>query len=247
MTAVVLLSHGSPDPRSGGTARLLAQRLARATGEITVAAFLQHDDPDLAVQCRVLADAGITEAVVVPMLVTPAFHARVDVPAAVQDAQSRSGVRLTVSEPIGTDQLLLDAMERQLPPGPVVLAVAGTSDPVAQDRIGRLAAMWSARRASPVTVGYASQAAPNVATAIAEVESHARASASIASFVLYPGVLPDRILAAAGDRPVTSPLAQAPELVDLIRQRIREARTLSTTPTRTTSTRTTPTHERTPA
>jgi sirohydrochlorin ferrochelatase len=242
VTAVVLLSHGSPDPRSGDAARLLAQRVARCTGEITVAAFLQHDDPDLVVQCRVLADAGITEAAVVPMLITPAFHARVDVPAAVHDAESRSGVRLTVSEPIGTDPRLLDAMDCQLPPGPIVLAVAGTSDPAAQVRIGRLAAMWSARRVAPVAVGHASQAAPDVASAIAGLESRTRTRVSVASFVLYPGVLPDRILAAAGGRLVTPPLAQAPEIVDLIRERIREARSV-----RTTTTSTTPNHERTPA
>lgn len=248
MTAVVLLSHGSPDARSSAAARELARRTAQESGTTVVAAFLQHDQPDLTAQCRQLADAGHTDVVVVPMLITPAFHARVDVPEAVDDAVTTTGIRVSLADPIGTDPALVEALDRQLPPGPVVLAAAGTGDPDARDRLDALAAAWSERRSAPVTAGYASQAGPDVATAIEGLESATGAEASVASFVLYPGVLPDRITAAAAGRHVTPPLGATPEVIHLIRERVRQARpsTVRSTPHHAPAS-TTSIHERTPA
>jgi len=248
MTAVVLLSHGSPDARSSAAANELARRVTHESGVAVVAAFLQHDQPDLTARCRQLAEAGHADVVVVPMLITPAFHPRVDVPEEVDDAVTSTGIRVALADPIGTDPLLVDALDRQLPPGPVVLAAAGTGDPDARDRLDALAADWAIRRSAPVTVGYASQAGPDVATAIEGLESATGAEATVASFVLYPGVLPDRIASAAAGRRVTPPLATAPEVIHLIGERVRQARpstvrsTLHHAPTSTASI-----HERTPA
>ena len=253
MTAVVLLSHGSPDARSSAAANELARRTTAESGSPVVTAFLQHNAPDLTERCRRLVEAGHTEAVVVPMLITPAFHARVDVPEAVDGAVASTGIRLAVTSPLGTDPLLVDALDRQLPPGPVVLAAAGTGDPAARERLDALAARWAESRSAPVSVGYASQAGPDVATAIARIESDTGAEAAVASFVLYPGVLPDRIATAAAGRRVTPPLATAPEVIHLILERVRQARPTALHATAPPSalhhapTRTTSIHERTPA
>jgi sirohydrochlorin ferrochelatase len=252
MTAVVLLSHGSPDARSSAAAHELARRAARESGDTVVAAFLQHDQPDLTARCRQLADEGHSDVVVVPMLITPAFHARVDVPAAVGDAVTSTGIQVVLAEPVGTDPLLIDALDRLLPSGPVVLAAAGTGDPAARHRLDALAAAWAERRSAPVAVGYASQAAPDVATAIAALESATGSVAAVASFVLYPGVLPDRIAAAAAGSRVTPPLATTPEVIHLIRERVRQAlATDRRSPSRyapiTASINRTAIHERTPA
>jgi sirohydrochlorin ferrochelatase len=248
MTAVVLLSHGSPDARSSAAAHELARRATRESGAAVVAAFLQHDQPDLTAQCRQLAEAGHTDVVVVPMLITPAFHARVDVPAAVEDAVTSSGIRVALADPIGTDPLLITALDRQLASGPVVLAAAGTGDPDARNRLDALAAAWAERRSAPVAVGYASQAGPDVTTAIEGLESATGVDAAVASFVLYPGVLPDRIAAAAAGRRVTPPLATTPEVIHLIRERVREARiAVHVSTPHHAPVETTPTHERTPA
>ena len=253
MTAVVLLSHGSPDARSSAAANELARRVAGTSGGTVETAFLQNNAPDLTERCRRLSASGHAEAVVVPMLITPAFHARIDVPEAVEEAMASTGIGLTVSSPLGTDPQLVDALDRHLPTGPVVLAAAGTGEPAARDRLEDLAARWAERRSAPVIVGYASQAGPDVATAIARLESDTGAEVAVASFVLYPGVLPDRIASAAAGRRVTPPLATAPEVIHLILERVRQARptALHSTALRTTlhhaPIRTTAIHERTPA
>jgi sirohydrochlorin ferrochelatase len=224
MTAVILLAHGSPDPRSSEATHALAARLEGRTFDTVVrAAFLQHDEPTLGRVSLELAREGIASAVVVPAFLSNAFHARVDVPQAILDAQAESGLRLDVTDAIGPDGALLAALDRTLPQGPAVLATAGTSDAGAQVAFERLAAVWADRRGAPVTVAYASQAEPDIATAVARLEEETGRAAAIGSFVLFPGVLPDRIAVVAGTRAVTRPLFAELELLDVIESRVAAA------------------------
>ena len=216
MTAVILLAHGSPDPRSAAAARDLADRLQDRIGLVARAAFLQHDVETLEEVCRRLLDEGERSAVVVPALLTRAFHSRTDVPAAVAEARRTSRLSLRVAEPIGSDARLLPAMDRHLPPGPRVLATAGTRDPGAQADLGKLAVVW----APDAVVGHAAQADPDVATAIARLEARTGAAVSVGSFVLFPGLLPDRIRRAAAGRPTSPPLSAEPETVEVIVDRL---------------------------
>ena len=221
MTAVVLLAHGSPDPRSSEAAHALAARLeGRRFGTTVRAAFLQHDEPTLTEVADGLARDGLGRTLVVPTFLSNAFHVRVDVPQAVAEAEAASGLELRVTDAIGPDGALLAALDRMLPAGPAVLATAGTSDPGAQQELARLAAVWADRRRAPVRVAYASQAEPDIASAVTLLEEETGQEASIGSFVLFPGVLPDRIVAAAGGRAVTRPLFAELELIDVIESRV---------------------------
>jgi sirohydrochlorin ferrochelatase len=185
------------------------------------AAFLEHDSPSLADVAAGLAADGIRRAVVVPAFLSSAFHVRVDIPRAVSRAEEVSGLHLQVSEPIGPDGALLAALDSDLPAGPAVLAAAGTSDQQARTALERLARVWADRRGAPVMVAYASQADPDVATAVTDLEKVTGSRASVASFVLFPGILPDRIALAAAGRAVTPPLFSAVETVELIESRVR--------------------------
>lgn len=224
MTAMILLAHGSPDRRSGEAARALAARLEGRRFRTTVrAAFLQHDEPTLAHVTADLAAAGVRRAVVVPAFLSNAFHARIDVPQAVGEAEAASGLKLEVTDTIGPDGALLAALDRGLPDGPAVLATAGTSDGGSQLAFERLAAVWAERRRAPVAVAYAAQADPDLETAVTRLEEATGREAVIGSFVLFPGVLPDRIAAAAGPRAVTRPLFAELELLDVIESRVAAA------------------------
>lgn len=224
MTVAILLAHGSPDRRSGDAARALAATFEGRSFDTTVrVAFLQHDEPTLTEVADDLAREGVESAIVVPAFLSSASHVRVDVPQAVDDAEAASGLHLDVTEPIGPDGALLAALDRALPAGPAVLATAGTSDVDARVAFERLAEIWADRRGAPVLVAYASQAGPDVATAVAELEQATGQGAVVGSFVLFPGVLPDRIVAAAGARSVTRPLFSEVEILDLIESRIHAA------------------------
>jgi sirohydrochlorin ferrochelatase len=226
MTALILLAHGSPDPRAATCTRQLAEGVQSSwpPGQV-IAAFLDHDEPRLDEAVRRLEVDGEDEIIIVPLLLSRAFHGRVDVPNAVAAVRESSSATIRCAEVIGADEELLPALERGLPRAvPVVLAVAGTNDAAAQQDLDRLAGAWSLQRGAPVMVGHASQASPDIKAAIAELESVHGATAAIASFVLFEGVLPDRIRAAAGTRCVTTPLFTSPEIARLVIARAQAAR-----------------------
>jgi sirohydrochlorin ferrochelatase len=228
---IILLGHGSPDPRSAAGLRSLAGNVAdQLTEQLTDArvhvAFLDHDDATLASAVESVRATGSDTAVVVPIFLSNAFHSRVDVPREVATASDAYGVQLITTAPLGTDPLFLDALERQVPAGrPVVLATAGTSDGQARKDLEDLAHLWSRSRGTPVMVAYASQAGPDVQTAIESLRGGGGGAASVetvvASFVLFDGVLPDRIKAAAKDLVCTPVLGGAPETASVVIARIR--------------------------
>jgi sirohydrochlorin ferrochelatase len=133
---IVLLAHGSPDPRHSAGVELLAARVRERAPERRVhTAYLDHHPPAPLDVAAALAGP----AVVVPVLVTPAFHASVDVPEAVAEMEARSGLPVDSSLPLGPHPLLLDAVEELLakdgitprPGTSVILYAAGSSDSAA--------------------------------------------------------------------------------------------------------------------
>lgn len=215
---IVLLAHGSPDPRSSAATHDLAARVATAGGRRCVAAFLDHDEPTLATAVR----AG-ESAVVVPLLLSSAYHERVDVPWALTSAQAEG--RLVRRAPsLGVDPALLDAVAAQATTlahstGPLLLAAAGTSDAFARAQIEDAATALARRTGRQVRAGYATQAPVPLHEAITELEARTGERASIGTLVLFPGRITDTIAAAADGRAMTAPLAQSSALVDVVLRR----------------------------
>lgn len=127
----VLLAHGSPDPRHSATLERLRSRVAgplsgAGRGE-THLVYIENDHP----RPEELGPRLTDDVTVVPLLITPAFHARVDVPAAVR-ALGVTGARTRVTSALGGHPLLLDAVEERLraaghDEGSAALLVAGGS------------------------------------------------------------------------------------------------------------------------
>lgn len=226
---IVLLGHGSPDPRSSAGLRSLARAVSRRLDGADVhAAFLDHDEPGLTSVARELRDAGHRTALVVPAFLTSAFHVRSDVPRVVAHAEENSGLRLEVTSAIGPDPSLLDVMDERLPAdAPVVLACAGTRDPRAQEELDALAEAWSQQRGTAVVVGHAAMGSPDVATAIATVTARSDLGPVVASYVLFGGVLADRIATTAEGLLVTEPIGDEAATAVLRRIDALEARAAS--------------------
>jgi sirohydrochlorin ferrochelatase len=138
---IVLLAHGSPDARHAQGVEALARTVrGLAPGRPVHAAYLDHHPPSPLDTAAVLGG----RAVVVPVLLTPAYHARVDVPAAVEQLGGTSGAVVALAAPLGPHPLLLDAAEELLAAGgvapdpatAVVLYAAGSSDSEAVASVG---------------------------------------------------------------------------------------------------------------
>ncbi len=138
---VVLLAHGSPDPRHGEGVDALATRLgALVPDREVVSAYLDHHGPTPAQVGR-----SLPGGVVVPVLLTPAYHARVDVPEAVAAMGAARGRDFVAAAPLGPHPMLLDAAAELLaaagrvpdPAAAVVLYAAGSSESAAVGSVER--------------------------------------------------------------------------------------------------------------
>jgi sirohydrochlorin ferrochelatase len=200
-------------------------------------AYLDHCAPRLS---RVAARLG--PAVAVPLLLNRAYHAKHDIPAALRCAGAAG---MPLADVLGPSPLLLAALERRLTEAGVdlaerattgvVLAAAGSSDPAADAATRALAAEWQRRRGwGAVAVAYASASGPRVGDALAELRTRGVARTVVAPYLLAPGLLPDRIAAAAteADADHLAPvLGAAPEVARLLLTRFDQARTPATAAT----------------
>jgi sirohydrochlorin ferrochelatase len=242
---LVLVAHGSRDP----WAAVANRALARAVGPHAHVAFLDHAGPRPADVLLDLQAGGARRLTVVPLLLTAAYHGRVDVPAAVRDAE-RAGVRVPVRVsdglgPVGgvPDPLLLAALRRRLatadaaarvwaparpPLDGVVLAAAGTRDTAARATLETVAAALGASLGGlPCRVAYASAGGPTGAEAVAVLRAAGAGRIGVASYFLAPGLLHEAVVTdarRAGASVVAEPLGGAAELARLVLARAATAR-----------------------
>jgi sirohydrochlorin ferrochelatase len=224
---LIAVAHGSSDPRAAAAVtNLMALVQARAAlpGLQARAAFLGHALPSVpdvleAVYGSLSDDRQERDApaaVVLPLLLTAAYHSDADLPALLGEATRRlPRLRISYGEPLGPHPGLLRALDRRLveaggpgPEGPggtaVVLAAAGSS---------RLTANASA-------------AAPSPAEAVAGLLRAGAARVVVATYLLAPGVFADQVRErslAAGAAVVSGPLGAAPEVADVVIERYQQA------------------------
>ncbi|WP_329494486.1 sirohydrochlorin chelatase [Kitasatospora herbaricolor] len=233
--ALLLIAHGSRDARHAATVEALVRRISALRPALDVAtAYLEFCAPRLPQVTERLAGAP---AVAVPLLLNRAYHAKTDIPAALR----ASGADLPLADVLGPSPRLLAALERRLAEAGVdvdsdavrartgiVLAAAGSSDPAAGRVTRALAAEWRRTRGwAGVEVAYAATAATGhrVPGAVASLREAGAERVAVAPYLLAPGLLPDRIAAAAGDADlVAGVLGDAPEIARLLLDRYDEAR-----------------------
>ncbi len=229
--ALIALAHGSRDPRSPRTVREIVATTKRLRPDLRIeAAFLDHAKPDLQTAVERLAAKGHDEIVVVPLLLTSAYHARVDVPTEVQSVSNLNPrVAIRVAEVIGTDVSLLTVLDERLREAlrsarvreldALVLAAAGSSDARANAQIARLARVWGHRHHLPTSVAFASAAPPSTGEAVRDWRREGRRHVAVGSLFIAPGLLPDRaaeLAFEAGAVAVSAPLGAHDELARIL-------------------------------
>lgn len=219
--ALIALAHGSRDPRSAATIQSLVDEVRLQRPDLPVeAAFLDLSKPAFPKVVDKLVRKGHEEIVVVPLLLNQAFHARVDVPSAIAEAeQAHPGLRIRASRILGLEPSFLGVLDLRLRAAlkearvreldALVLAAAGSSDPLANQAVGRLARVWGARHRLPVTAAFASSAPPATGEAVRAFRREGRRHVAVGSLFLAPGFLPDRaaeLALEAGAVAVSAPL-----------------------------------------
>jgi sirohydrochlorin ferrochelatase len=147
--------------------------------------------------------------IVVPLLLSRGTHISRDLP---PDA----------APPLGPDPLLTQALLDRVraagirPGRPLLLAAAGSQDPVAVADVMAQAGLLETAWQAPVRAGFVT-ATPSLADAMQALQIADDAAPAIVSYFLAPGRLPSRA------RPDTAHLGDHPALVDLVVARYRHA------------------------
>lgn len=219
--ALLALAHGSRDPRSSATIEAMTATVRDLRPDLQVAtAYLDHCSPSPDEAFTALAARGVEEVVVVPLLLSEAYHARVDVPNVVAAAGERHpDLRVRAAAPLGTEAVLLEALDRRLRAAlsrhkvreldALILAAAGSSDSLANATMARLARRWGSHHRLPAVAAFASTTPPATGEAVRRFRSEGRRHIAVGSFFLAPGFLPDRaaeLALEAGAVAVSEPL-----------------------------------------
>ena len=224
--AVVLLAHGSADPRSPAAVQILAERLSTRTGFLVIPAFLDHVSPRLRDAVERLAEQGVADIAVLPLLLASAFHVTVDVPEAIANAE-QSNYRILQLAAIGHPAAVLTAL---LPPGPAPTVVVSAGTSVKVEREAFLNAVRDAAAATGRTAvgAFASGAGPTVADTVSALRQQSNEPINVLPWLVAPGVFSDRVAeqaaaVAATYVPVPGGLIAQSVMIEELERRIRAA------------------------
>ncbi|MER5573494.1 sirohydrochlorin chelatase [Streptomyces massasporeus] len=231
---LLVIAHGSRDPRHAATVHALVRRVRATRPDVRVeTGFLDFNVPSVQGVLESLAVQGVRDVVALPLLLTRAFHAKADIPAVLADAPPQ--LRIHQADVLGPSPLLMAALERRLyeaglTPADksstgVVLASAGSTDPEAIAVIAEIAREWRHTGWCAVRPAFASASLPRTEDAVREMRALGCSRVAVSPYVLAPGFLPDRIARGAAEADVLADvLGPAPEVARVVLQRYEAAR-----------------------
>ncbi|MFI9584622.1 sirohydrochlorin chelatase [Streptomyces sp. NPDC052236] len=240
---LLVIAHGSRDPRHAATVHALVRRVRALRPELRVeTGFLDFNVPSVEqVLERLAAEAvrgGVRDVVALPLLLTRAFHAKSDIPAVLRQAPPVLNIRQ--AEVLGPSPLLLTALEQRLSEAGLdasdpsqkrstglVLASAGSTDPEAIAVIAHIARELRHTGWCAVRPAFASASLPRTEDAVRQLRAEGVQRVAVAPYVIAPGFLPDRIAHGAreaGADVLAEVLGASAELAGLLLRRYDQAR-----------------------
>ncbi|WP_095934148.1 sirohydrochlorin chelatase [Streptomyces sp. Tue6028] len=229
--ALVLVAHGSRDPRTLATVRTLVERVREVRPQLPV--HLGHIELNEPLLPDTLAALPAGDAVLVPLLLSRGYHVKQDIPEAVAAAPH---LRARVAAPLGPHPLLVETLYARLVEAGwrtrageaarrasgVVLAAAGSRDPDSAVDTRRTAHLLAERLGVPVVPAYASAASPTVPAAVRALTARGRHRIAVASYFTAPGRFATQC-AEAAPWIAAEPLGDHPAMARLVLHRYDQA------------------------
>ncbi|WP_328442510.1 sirohydrochlorin chelatase [Streptomyces sp. NBC_00444] len=223
---MVLVAHGSRDPRTLRTVTALVDRVRELRPGLPVR--LGHIELNEPLLPDTLAALGTSDAVLVPLLLSRGYHVKRDIP----DMAAAAPARTRVATALGPHPLLVDALHDRLTEAGwrrkgaektgVVLAAAGSRDPDAATDTGVTAQLLADRLGVPVIPAYASAAKPTVEEAVQTLTARGCRRVAVASYFTAPGYFATQC-AEAAPWIASAPLGTHPAMARLVLHRYDES------------------------
>ena len=244
--ALLVVGHGTRSERGVGEFVSFITRLQKRADAPYPAAsggFIELSDPPVTDAVGELVTQGHHALIAVPLVLVAAGHGKGDIPAALLREQVRHpGMTYSYGRPLGPHPTLLDIMEARIDTAldgadragtHVLLVGRGSTDPDANAEIAKVARLlWEGRGYAGVEPSFISLAEPGVPAGMDKLRRLGAERIVVAPYFLFPGVLPDRIVAQseqfAADNPgiavhVSELIGDCDELADLVLERYHEA------------------------
>jgi sirohydrochlorin ferrochelatase len=236
---LLAVAHGTHDPEGLATLDALLERVRfLRPGVETTLSFVSVARPRVDEELARLVAEGVTELVVLPLLLGSGYHVRHDIPKALRATVKRPGgdaVRIYSAPALGPDPLLASVLQDRLAMArgtvfgtQIVLAAAGSADRRANADAVAMASLLAERLGMPVRTGYVATAQPDITTLLGRLARRGRPVA-VATYLLSSGEFSRRIgdsatLAALGtDHPlrmaVSQPLGAHDQVARLVLRR----------------------------
>jgi len=222
----ILVAHGTRQPEGVIMIGELAEQISTLLAQPVRVAFVDVLGPSPAEILAAEAESG-QPAILVPAFLARGYHVGVDVPTQVAVSGHPD---VTITPALGPDPDVAAVVATRLaesgwrPGDSVVLAAAGSSDPVARTDLMHAAEMLSGLIGSPVTVAFAATGDPRVPDAVADLRSRGASRVVIASYLLADGLFQRRLYGAGADL-VTEPLGTHPGIARVVAGRFLTAHT----------------------
>ncbi|WP_328482011.1 sirohydrochlorin chelatase [Streptomyces sp. NBC_00377] len=231
--ALVVVAHGSRDPRALSTVRTLLDRVREQRPGLSVhLGHIELNEPLLTDTLAGLDADGTADAVLVPLLLARGYHVKRDIP----EMAAKARVHTRVAAPLGPHPLLVETLyarlveagwrtdmtEAERRTSAVVLAAAGSRDPDSAVDTRRTAGLLARRLGVPVVPAYASTATPTVPTALRALAARGRDRVAVASYFTAPGRFATES-AAAAPWIASAPLGTHPAMASLLLHRYDQA------------------------
>ncbi|KUL26242.1 sirohydrochlorin chelatase [Streptomyces regalis] len=224
--ALVVVAHGSRDPRALSTVRALLGKVRELRPGLPV--HLGHIELNEPLLPDTLASLAGREAILVPLLLSRGYHIKRDIP----EMAAESEVHARVAGALGPHPLLVEALYSRLVEAgwrtpmdeatrrksAVVLAAAGSRDPESKVDTSRTAQLLADRLGVPVVPAYATTAAPTVSDAIRALAARGRTRVAVSSYFTAPGRFATEC-AQAAPWIASAPLGTHPAMAKLVLQR----------------------------
>ncbi|WP_394276895.1 sirohydrochlorin chelatase [Luteococcus sp.] len=191
--ALVLLAHGSTDPRIAGQLHELRRSMQQARPDLDVSlAFLDHCPPSGPAVVQALAKRGVKEMVFVPLELSSAVNvdqAAIDVVELLR--HNHPSVSMQLARPVGPATDLLNVLDQRLREAlrasgageldALVISVPQTGDARGNALLARRARQWGSHHRLPCLVAANDSPATDIAHAMSALRAQGRRHIAVGS------------------------------------------------------------------
>ncbi|WP_100331258.1 sirohydrochlorin chelatase [Bacillus xiapuensis] len=208
MKAVLFVGHGSRDPEGNEQIRQFIQQiLPKLPAELIVeSCFLEFEQPDIAKGLDACVARGATSVAVIPLMLLPAGHSKIHIPAAIDEAKKKyPSADFIYGKPIGIHHEAVEICKQRLQDTgedtahisedtAVIILGRGGSDPDANSDLYKITRLLWEKAPYPIMeTAFVGVTVPSLEEAVEKTVKLGAKKVIILPYFLFTGILIKRI------------------------------------------------------